>query len=382
MKKKLWTILLFMISVLCLAFGLAACGGNGGKGGNGGNGGDSSDLWTVERLYAEAQAKGFEGSLDDLIALFKGDKGERGVGIKSVEVDEEGHLKVTLTDGTVLDAGKVTADQPAEEGTEGLRYQKIKSEDGEYTVMVTGLGTAWDTDIVIPSTYRGLKVTAIGEYAFSARRGGLLTSITIPDSVISIGNSAFSGCSGLTSITIPDSVTSIGQYTFDGCVGLTSIIIPDSVTSIGDYAFSGCGGLKSITFPSSMISIGIRAFNGCNGLISIAIPNNVAIGAGAFGGCEGLVSATIESETIGEFAFERCSGLTSVTIGSGVKSIGGWAFSGCDSLENVIFVNPNGWARYSYYDDSTLIETFTPEELLLYAVAVLRGGGDVILKRS
>ncbi len=65
-----------------------------------------------------------------------------------------------------------------------------------------------------------------------------LTSVTIPNSVTSIGDGAFSDCSGLTSVTIPDSVTSIGDYAFSSCTGLTSVTIPDSVTSIGDGAFA------------------------------------------------------------------------------------------------------------------------------------------------
>ena len=79
-----------------------------------------------------------------------------------------------------------------------------------------------------------------------------MTSITIPDSVTSIGNAAFASCSGLTSITIPDSVTSIGYNAFYKCSGLTSISIPDSVTSIGYNAFCNCSGLTSIKFNGTM----------------------------------------------------------------------------------------------------------------------------------
>jgi len=113
-----------------------------------------------------------------------------------------------------------------------------------------------------------------------------LTSITIPNSVTSIGESAFYYCTGLTSITIPNSVTSIGGSAFYVCSGLTSITIPNSVTSIGSYTFSNCSALTSITIPNSVTSIGESAFYKCTSLTSITIPNSVTwIGRKALKNC-------------------------------------------------------------------------------------------------
>lgn len=104
----------------------------------------------------------------------------------------------------------------------------------------------------------GNTVTSIGNYAFSGC--SRLTSITIPDSVTSIGNLTFYGCSGLTLLTIPNGVTSIGDSAFYECSQLTSVTIPDAVTSIGDSAFSGCSGLTSITIGEGVMSIRYNAF--------------------------------------------------------------------------------------------------------------------------
>ena len=165
-----------------------------------------------------------------------------------------------------------------------------------------------------------------------------LTSVTIPNSVTSIGSFAFSGCDGLTSVTIPNSVTSIGDDAFSGCDGLTSVTIPNSVTSIGNYAFYACSRLTNITIPNSVTTIGYNVFCACRGLTSVTIPNSVTtIESGAFDYCTGLTSVTIPNSvtTIGEYAFSGCTGLTSVTIGNSVTTIGSYAFYNCSSLKTV-----------------------------------------------
>ncbi len=131
----------------------------------------------------------------------------------------------------------------------------------------TGTGNAVD----IPTTINGLPVTAIGNSAFSNKTS--LMSVTIPNSVTSIGDYAF-GFSGLTNVTIPDSVTSIGRQAFDSCGNLTSLTIPSSLTSIADSAFSYCISLTSVTIPSSVTSIGASAFGHCDRLTSVVFLGN------------------------------------------------------------------------------------------------------------
>ena len=203
----------------------------------------------------------------------------------------------------------------------------------------------------------GDSVTSIGVDAFFCCTG--LTSITIGDSVTSIGWGAFDGCTGLTSITIPDSVTSIGNEAFIGCTGLTSITIGDSVTSIGSWAFYKCTGLTSITIPDSVTSIGYYAFSDCTGLTSITIGDSVtSIGNKTFYECTGLTSITIPDSvtSIGVQAFSDCTGLTSVTIGKGVTSIGVQAFYECTGLTS-INVDSNNKKYDSRNNCNAIIET-------------------------
>ena len=190
------------------------------------------------------------------------------------------------------------------------------------------------TSVTIPAS-----VTSIGNYAFDCCSG--LTSVTIPASVTSIGEGVFEYCKNLATITvedgntvynsrngcnaiietssnkliagcknttIPASVTSIGNYAFSGCSGLTSVEIPTNVTSIGDNAFFECNGLTSISIPSSVTSIGNAAFDGCSNLTTVTIPSSVtSIGEGAFAGCSNLVSVIVNATTpptLGDYAFD------------------------------------------------------------------------------
>ena len=202
-------------------------------------------------------------------------------------------------------------------------------------------------------------VTSIGSSAFA--KCSSLISVEIPNSVTSIGSSAFSGCSRLTSVEIPNSLTSIGDYAFYGCSSLTSVVIPNSVTSIGDYAFYGCSSLSSVEIPNSVTSIGMEAFFGCSSLTSVEIPNSVtSIGHAAFVFCSSLTSVEIPNSviSIGGYAFDSCYGLTSVEIPNSVTSIGEGAFSGCSGLTSIA-VAENNQTYDSRNNCNAIIETQT-----------------------
>ena len=192
-------------------------------------------------------------------------------------------------------------------------------------------------------------VTSIRERAFEDY--SRLTSVTIPNSVTSIGENAFTGCSGLTSVHISDIASwcnikfkygsnplLYAHHLYLNGEEVKDLVIPNSVRSIGERAFCGCSGLTSVTIPNSVTSIGGWAFYGCKGLTSVTIPNSVtSIEGSAFSDCSALTSVTIPNTvtSIGGSAFSYCKGLTSVTIGNGVESIGSYAFAFCPELIDI-----------------------------------------------
>ena len=216
--------------------------------------------------------------------------------------------------------------------------------EGGYTYTVSG-GNATITkcsnasgEVTVPTTLGGYPVTAIYSAAFQNCTG--LTSIIIPDGIISLGGRTFIGCSSLTNVTIGNTVTEIGSYAFQNCSALTTVTIGSSVKTIGAYAFQGCSSLSGIVIPDSVTKIGSYAFNECSGLASLVISSQVtSIEKYTFCGCSKLTSVVIpEGVTfIGPNAFKNCSSLQQITLPASVTDIGTSAFSYC-SLTDVTYI--------------------------------------------
>ena len=191
----------------------------------------------------------------------------------------------------------------------------------------------------------GNNVTRIPSYMF--QDSDFTGSLTIPNSVTTIGDGAFYNCTGFTgSLTIPNSVTTIGNGAFYNCTGFTgSLTLSNSLSTIGDEAFRGCSGFTgNLTIPNSVTTIDRQAFHSCSGFTgSLSISNSVTtIGDGAFGNCRGFTgSLTIPNSvtTIGVYAFGNCEGFNgSLTIGNSVSSIGYQAFFECSGFTGSLII--------------------------------------------
>ncbi len=199
---------------------------------------------------------------------------------------------------------------------------------------------------IAPSTFYGCdfasvtipdSVTSIGNDAFSHCRS--LEKVVISNQVTQIGEFAFFNCEKLTSATIGENVTSIGSGAFWGCKQLKQIAIPNRVTKIGTYIFADCAALTHVTIGTGIPQISDYMFSGCTSLPSLSIPRNIqTIGQYAFTGCANLAHITIAEglTSISEYAFWECSGLTGITLPNSLTVIGKCAFSKCSALKNVV----------------------------------------------
>ena len=199
-------------------------------------------------------------------------------------------------------------------------------------------------DIKIPSELGGHPVTGLGEYSFAANPYD--------------GHQGNPLCSKIRSVTIPQSVTSIGDRAFDGCSALTTLSLGEKIKTIGNYAFLDCTSLTDVTIPQSVTSIGYSAFEGCTDLNPLTINGPTLIGSRAFAGCTSLTSLTLcaDIQTIGNFAFDNNTSLETVTLPENLTSIGEYAFANCTNLKSITIPKNVKTIKSNTFKDCSILE--------------------------
>ena len=193
------------------------------------------------------------------------------------------------------------------------------------------------TSITLPTN---VLFTSLPQGCFQACAA--LTSITIPSSVTSIGGNCFNGCNGFTTFTIPNTVLTLGNSCFQNCIGLTSITLSTSLTTLPQLCFSGCTAFTTFTILNNITTLGIQCFQGSTGLTSISIGTGItSLPAQCFQNCSGFITFNIPNTitTLGTSCFQNCTGLTSITIPSSITSLPISCFQGCTGFTS--FVVPN-----------------------------------------
>ena len=294
-------------------------------------------------------------------------------------------MMITMLPLSAVTAFAADAATEQEASYKGYKYA-YRVDDGNATI-TKFLGPDASTkstgsyNIEIPTELNDIRVTGLGDYSFAVDAdsdagypGNSLCrnihSVTIPESVTSIGKYAFARCSSLTSLKLGENIKTIGDHAFYYCIKLESVTIPQSVTFMGDRAFTGCAQLNSLTINDAAISIGdwtfdecyklttlslgekIKtigdyAFYDCRILNNVTIPQSVtSIGDHAFGCCFGMNSFTIKDATtsIGKYAFSDCQSLTTLSLGENITTIGDDAFRSCYKLETITL--PAGLASF------------------------------------
>ncbi len=194
------------------------------------------------------------------------------------------------------------------QGANNLKF-KLNSEGTFYEVYAGKYKL--EGDIVIPSTYNGLPVRRVADRGFN---NSLITSISLPDSIIWIGESAFEHCHSLAEVRLSSSLSMISEKAFYECRSLKTADVPSSVRNIGQSAFEGCKDLHTLTLREGLTYISAYAFRGCSSLLSLTIPDDMT--------------------RIASFAFDNCTSLKSVSLPSELYQINVGAFARCTSLES------------------------------------------------
>ena len=276
-------------------------------------------------------------------------------------------------------AADTSTDPEADDGV--YKYAYKVNEDGSNTVTITEFRGPVDPandgpyNITIPDKLGGHPVTGLGESSFSTEHFDSplydihhtkIQSVTIPESVTSIGRAAFLNCTGLASLTIKGVATSIGAAAFSTCTSLTSLSLVGSFQTIGEHAFASCNSLTSLSLTGDVQKIGDYAFANCTSLTSLSLTGNVQkIGDHAFSSCSSLKTVTLPKSltSIGSLAFDACTSLDSIEIPGTVTEIGNFAFNNSGLISVKIDEGVQSTGTHMFHQCGNLTTVTFPESL-------------------
>ena len=232
-----------------------------------------------------------------------------------------------------------------------------------------------DTEVTVPDMIDGLPVLSLCRSAFNAEtffgtsNKAKIISVTLPKTLLNIGDYAFKECKALKSIVIPDSVTEIGTNAFYNCTSLESVKLPKKLKTISSSLFSGCTALTKIDLPDKVTSIEATAFQNCSALTSISIPKNAGLYNGVFIGCTSLKDITIPDNCqllsdSGQALFCKCTSLETVKLPESFSVIGRYMFEDCTSLKEIILPKTVTFISLSaFYNCKSLTNVVIPENV-------------------
>lgn len=402
---------LFLISILIIICALVGCAGKSAYEIAVENGFTGTEQEWLDSLHGRDGIDGEKGDKGDTGEMGeKGDRGQTGAAgqdgkdgadapyiVKSY-VNEDLHLIVEMSDGTVFDAGYVGIDLSMGSGTPILSDTELCVTPGTpYIIGCNLIGAIWqsdNTDVVrvaegglvlgISEGEATVTVTSltgevteckvrVANFSYSVKENGNLVIegynsanpvMVIPESingkiVEEIGRWAFLMNEKITEVHFSNNLKTIGEGAFSTCEKLTKVVFGSSLERIEKNAFSGCNLLDGVVLPESLTYIGQTAFNACESLTAIAIPSGVKkLNGSTFNYCSSLVTVDLGAvEELGEFEFHECDSLASIKIPASVSIIGSYAFSGCKKLTDVTFEN----REVAFGEDAFLDTPYQPD---------------------
>ena len=287
-------------------------------------------------------------------------------------------LPLSAVTAFAADTASSTEYHEASDGT--YKYYYTINADGK-TATITNFRGPVDSkntgpyNITIPTELDDIPVTGLGESSFSTEHFDSplydihhtkIQSVTIPESVTSIGRAAFMNCTGLTSLTIKGVATSIGAVAFSSCASLTSLSLVGSFQTIGEHAFASCNSLTSLSLTCDVQKIDDYAFANCTSLTSLSLTGNVQkIGDHAFSSCSSLKTVTLPKSltSIGSLAFDACTSLDSIEIPGTVTEIGNFAFNNSGLISVKIDEGVQSTGTHMFHQCGNLTTVTFPESL-------------------